>query len=211
MVYRIFGYTEIPKYVASFPPSAHPPIVQTDGINQTLNDDYNDRVEACQLLEKATSRLIRKIVLAKQKSDHAEQKRRRKAGIPTSPRTPAKAEKPVESYQMQERSSVRDLSTSVDRQASTDTGNDGEKVTNPFEDSTDQVPYEGSVTYSRHSRSRTSILEAGQLPTHTLPEASDDPERLLELFAPAKKRPRHRLGFIGMFGKKVDTIQWCKV
>ncbi|KAF3020543.1 hypothetical protein E8E14_006076 [Neopestalotiopsis sp. 37M] len=27
---------------------------------------------------------------------------------------------------------------------------------------------------------------------------------------PAKKRPSHRLGFLGLVGKKVDTINWCR-
>lgn len=26
-----------------------------------------------------------------------------------------------------------------------------------------------------------------------------------------EKRPKHRLGFMGLFGQKVDTIDWCKV
>lgn len=28
-------------------------------------------------------------------------------------------------------------------------------------------------------------------------------------YVPAKKRPSHRLGFLGLIGKKVDTINWC--
>jgi hypothetical protein len=27
---------------------------------------------------------------------------------------------------------------------------------------------------------------------------------------PPKKRPHHRLGFLGLFGRKVDTINWCR-
>jgi len=29
-------------------------------------------------------------------------------------------------------------------------------------------------------------------------------------FVPTKKRPSHKLGFLGLFGKKVDTIEWAR-
>ncbi|KAI5480450.1 AMP deaminase [Pseudohyphozyma bogoriensis] len=29
-------------------------------------------------------------------------------------------------------------------------------------------------------------------------------------YVPAKKRPSHKLGFLGLFGKKVDTIEWAR-
>lgn len=35
-------------------------------------------------------------------------------------------------------------------------------------------------------------------------------EFLDELVPPAK-RPRHRAGFLGVIGRKVDTVDWCKV
>ena len=38
------------------------------------------------------------------------------------------------------------------------------------------------------------------------PEASEDPLRWLD----DKKRPKHRLGFLGLIGKKVDSIDWCR-
>lgn len=70
-----------------------------------------------------------------------------------------------------------------------------------------------------HQRSVTNDLEAGRLPpsptrTDQPLDAEDDalrPERLFELYAPARKRPRHRLGLVGLVGQKVDTIEWCKV
>ena len=34
---------------------------------------------------------------------------------------------------------------------------------------------------------------------------------LLNELVPKSKRPTHRVGFLGMFGDKVDTIEWCKV
>ena len=34
---------------------------------------------------------------------------------------------------------------------------------------------------------------------------------LINKLVPNSKRPTHRVGFLGMFGDKVDTIEWCKV
>ncbi len=34
---------------------------------------------------------------------------------------------------------------------------------------------------------------------------------LLDELVPAKKRPTHRTGFLGIFGRKVDTLDWCRV
>ena len=39
----------------------------------------------------------------------------------------------------------------------------------------------------------------------------EEAEKLLATYAPAKKWPKHRLGFMGFVGKKVETISWCKV
>lgn len=36
-------------------------------------------------------------------------------------------------------------------------------------------------------------------------------DAMIQQFVPANKRPHHRLGFMGLWGKKVDTIEWCKV
>lgn len=64
-------------------------------------------------------------------------------------------------------------------------------------------------------RSVANDLEAGRLlPSLTKTDqplgVEDDvlqPGKLFELCAPAKKRPRHRLGFLGLVGQKVDTMQ----
>ncbi|GAP82661.1 putative phosphate metabolism protein 7 protein [Rosellinia necatrix] len=44
------------------------------------------------------------------------------------------------------------------------------------------------------------------------PEAPADaePGSLAARWVPPKKRPSHRLGFLGLVGKKVDTIEWCR-
>ncbi len=79
-------------------------------------------------------------------------------------------------------------------------------------------------------RTITSELEAGRLPpsptfsptqvgSPTPPPSTgregegerSEVETILETYAPPNKRPRHRLGFLGLFGRKVDTIEWCKV
>jgi hypothetical protein len=41
-----------------------------------------------------------------------------------------------------------------------------------------------------------------------VPPASRD---FLDDLVPVTSRPRHRTGFLGLFGTKVDTIDWCKV
>ena len=40
------------------------------------------------------------------------------------------------------------------------------------------------------------------------PEAN---RQLLDELVPAAERPHHKTGFLGLFGPKVDTIDWCKV
>jgi hypothetical protein len=36
-------------------------------------------------------------------------------------------------------------------------------------------------------------------------------ERLLEQLVPEHKRPHHKTGLLGWFGRKLDTIEWYKV
>ncbi|KAM0787652.1 hypothetical protein ACM66B_003716 [Microbotryomycetes sp. NB124-2] len=43
------------------------------------------------------------------------------------------------------------------------------------------------------------------LPTHV-----EQDRGLIERYVPTKKRPSHKLGFLGLFGKKVDTIEWAR-
>lgn len=40
--------------------------------------------------------------------------------------------------------------------------------------------------------------------------ADAEPGTLAARWIPTKKRPSHRLGFLGLVGKKVDTIEWCR-
>ncbi|KAG7093058.1 hypothetical protein E1B28_009350 [Marasmius oreades] len=40
-------------------------------------------------------------------------------------------------------------------------------------------------------------------------DISQPSREFLDELVPLEKRPKHRLGFWGLFGKKVDTIEWC--
>lgn len=81
-----------------------------------------------------------------------------------------------------------------------------------------------SNSSSRPLRQRTvtSELEAGRLPpSPTVSEhhgngtntanGQTDPEAILDTYVPPEKRPHHRLGFMGLWGQKVDSIEWYKV
>ena len=81
-----------------------------------------------------------------------------------------------------------------------------------------------SNSSSRPLRQRTitSEMEAGRLPpsptisqTHSnvpsLTNEQNDPETILDTYVPPEKRPHHRLGFLGLLGQNVDTIEWYKV
>ena len=76
-----------------------------------------------------------------------------------------------------------------------------------------------------HAQSAEKLNIPGQYPD-TIPSLSDtgsvhsaearspvDAAKIDTLIAqvPLNKRPQHRLGFLGLWGRKVDTIEWCKV
>jgi calcium permeable stress-gated cation channel len=52
-----------------------------------------------------------------------------------------------------------------------------------------------------------SLVVDGPLRTPSLHESA---VARAEDFVPANKRPTHKLGFLGLFGEKVDTIEWCR-
>ena len=175
---------------------------------QTLNGDYNARLEACALLEKAAAHLIRKVVRAKRK----EEKKARKAGAAPPPKSVTgkrKSQPRPDAYPMQDRG--RASADIVDARRSDDSARTAvaERAEDPFKDASASVESVPASARARHSRTATSVLEAGQLSAGA--ENGLDAEALLERYAPPKKRPRHRLGFLGVLGKKVDTIEWCKV
>ncbi|KAF9261249.1 DUF221 family protein [Marasmius fiardii PR-910] len=47
----------------------------------------------------------------------------------------------------------------------------------------------------------------GELNEHL--EITEPSREFLDELVPPEKRPKHRLGFLGLFGEKVDTIEWC--
>lgn len=75
---------------------------------------------------------------------------------------------------------------------------------------------------TRKKKRKRAIPKAGEdeeSRTNAEEISSDDEELLehdpsLQLLAelvPHEKRPKHRTGALGVLGKKVDTIEWCRV
>lgn len=60
------------------------------------------------------------------------------------------------------------------------------------------------------NKTRNKALKKGGDDAARAPEADADAEtaNVVSRWIPDKKRPSHRLGFLGLFGKKVDTIEW---
>lgn len=59
-----------------------------------------------------------------------------------------------------------------------------------------------------HQRKLRDTENSSSMTEPELPSAS---KRLLDDLVPPKMRPTHRTGFLGLFGPKVDTVNWCKV
>ncbi|KAI0390686.1 DUF221-domain-containing protein [Xylariaceae sp. FL0594] len=59
---------------------------------------------------------------------------------------------------------------------------------------------------------RLKAIKKGTAEAEERQEAPLDAESgsLAARWVPVKKRPTHRLGFLGLVGKKVDTINWCR-
>ncbi|KAJ3916223.1 DUF221 family protein [Lentinula edodes] len=75
---------------------------------------------------------------------------------------------------------------------------------------------------TRKKKRRRAIPKASEdeeSRTNTEETSSDDEEllehdpslQLLDELVPHEKRPKHRTGALGVLGKKVDTIEWCRV
>lgn len=64
---------------------------------------------------------------------------------------------------------------------------------------------------SRSSRPIDNRVDHHRSPHQVHPNDQTVPETdPVDRFVRRKSRPTHRLGFLGLFGKKVDTIDWCK-
>ncbi len=57
---------------------------------------------------------------------------------------------------------------------------------------------------------RLKAIEKGGANERAEPPADAEPGSLAARWIPQKKRPSHRLGFLGLVGEKVDTIEWCR-
>lgn len=55
-----------------------------------------------------------------------------------------------------------------------------------------------------------AIKKGGAADERVEAPADAEPGTLAARWIPTKKRPAHRLGFLGLVGKKVDTIEWCR-
>lgn len=57
---------------------------------------------------------------------------------------------------------------------------------------------------------RLKSIKKGGADERTAAPADAESGNLAARWVPPKKRPSHRLGFLGLVGKKVDTITWCR-
>lgn len=57
---------------------------------------------------------------------------------------------------------------------------------------------------------RLKAIKKGAADERPLPTADAESGSLAARWVPPKKRPSHRLGFLGLVGKKVDSITWCR-
>ena len=57
---------------------------------------------------------------------------------------------------------------------------------------------------------RMKAVKKGAIDERAPATADTESGNLAQRWVPPKKRPSHRLGFLGLIGKKVDTITWCR-
>ena len=190
-VCRMSGFTVIPRYDHrdSFRITSR----RIDCRLQELNEEYKARLDACEKLEAASAQLLRRITIAKAKQDKIDTKAKK-----SETRAQKKARK-IEEKKVRGTSdgmwTLKHCCGHYDR--------------SPHADSHAHL-YPMRTIRPRHSRTLTNEMEAGV----TIKEGSSfldlpDPASLIERFVPPNKRPRHRIGLFGLWGRKVDTIEWC--
>jgi calcium permeable stress-gated cation channel len=186
-----------------------------------LNTDYKDRLKACKKLEKAASKLIMNTTKAKAKDDKLQEKQRKKQRNNGN-----SVSKPAEEYGLEkhENDTQREY---IQPSPESPTLNVPNKDAGTIEHGSDLGRPSYASSRPLRSRTTTSELEEGRLPpspTFSHQNGSISPQlnagngdklsaasKILEMYAPPNLRPRHRTGFLGLLGKKVDTIEWCKV
>ncbi|KAI0406914.1 hypothetical protein F4802DRAFT_81242 [Xylaria palmicola] len=57
---------------------------------------------------------------------------------------------------------------------------------------------------------RLKAIKKGAADERPIAAADSESGNLAARWVPPKKRPSHRLGLLGLFGQKVDTITWCR-
>ncbi|KAL2754256.1 hypothetical protein ACRALDRAFT_1063155 [Sodiomyces alcalophilus JCM 7366] len=62
------------------------------------------------------------------------------------------------------------------------------------------------------NKERVKALKSDKAPSPAAAAATHDaePGQVAARWVPSKKRPTHRLGKFGLYGEKVDTIDWCR-
>ncbi|KAJ8119902.1 hypothetical protein ONZ43_g3251 [Nemania bipapillata] len=60
------------------------------------------------------------------------------------------------------------------------------------------------------NKERLKAIKKGAADERPVAPADAESGSLAARWVPPKKRPTHRLGFLGLFGEKVDTINWCR-
>lgn len=73
-------------------------------------------------------------------------------------------------------------------------------------DSKTPVPTQTKTTTGMNGSGESLVID-GPLQT---PSIGDSAVARVEDYVPTDKRPSHKLGFLGLFGEKVDTIDWCR-
>ncbi|KAI0790073.1 hypothetical protein C8Q75DRAFT_139060 [Abortiporus biennis] len=195
-------------------------------IRQDLNKDHQARLDACSKLEAACSKLIRQVVQAKRKEDKAIEKAE-KAGRKQAKRKTIMISGggvlDIEAVEMKEarqekatiekREDIETTKNEVDiaeGDASTMRGYSSDTSTRPFGLKRVNTNDLEAGRQFNDPLSVPSISRPPDVMNNQTPEHEEDPNALLQRFVPPNKRPRHRLGFLGLWGQKVDTIEWGK-
>ncbi|QRV93773.1 tranport-associated late exocytosis protein [Ceratobasidium sp. AG-Ba] len=151
-----------------------------------LPDLFNDRLKACQKLEKAEVKYIRTIV-KKWRAHLKEEKKKRKA-IEKAGGDPESKPKPTRSSDEYPLTDIPPVRASLLNQPLPPT---------PRHSGTTPTDKNGQLVPNGLVASSGVENEAGP---------SSDCQQAMDMVP----RPTHRLGWIPFFGEKVDTIDWCK-
>ncbi|TCD61098.1 hypothetical protein EIP91_009035 [Steccherinum ochraceum] len=186
-----------------------------------LNKHHNERLDVCKKLEAASVQLIEHVNKAKRKED-------KRAGLHTkmSKGKESKATGMPQDLNEAEKGHRRSVETAASHGGSIETMQRPLrpiKGPEPFDSASHQSNSEAYELGDMHSANPADEEKPGEnyasptLADHSSPtkttDATTDPivlDEMIQRYVPPNKRPHHRLGFLGLWGKKVDTIEWCK-